>query len=238
MAGHNKWSKIKHKKAITDSKKGKAFTKLIKEITICAKESGGDPAHNAKLRMFLDKARDINMPIENATRAIKKGTGELPGVSYEAHSYEGYGPGGIAILIEALTDNKNRTIASVRHAFTKHGGNVGESGSVNWMFQQLGSIKAEGKNVSEDELLEKLLDFDISSLELNDETFYIHCSPKELGTIKNIIENIGLKITEMELEWVAQNPMHLDEDTETKAVELLSALEDLEDVQNVYTNLG
>lgn len=238
MAGHNKWSQIKHKKAIIDSKKGKAFTKLIKEITMSARDGGGDPDHNAKLRMLLDKGREINMPLENAVRAIKKGTGELPGVHYEAHTYEGYGPGGIAIFIEALTDNKNRTVADVRHVFSKHGGNISEGGSVNWMFQHLGSVKAAAGSLSEDDLLEKLIDFDITSLELHDGVFYIHCAPKDLENIKKAVIDTGLKIQDSGLEWIAQNTISLSGEVEQKAVELLSAIEDLEDVQNVYTNLG
>lgn len=238
MSGHNKWSQIKHKKAIVDAKKGKAFTKLIKEITLAARDGGGEPAHNAKLRTLLEKARGINMPIENAVRAVKKGTGELPGVNYEAHSYEGYGPGGIAIYVEALTDNKNRTVAEIRHAFSKHGGNLSEGGSVNWMFQHLGVVKAEAGNFSEDFLLEKLLDFDITSLELSDGLFFIHCNPKELDAVRKAVDELGLKVQDAELEWIAQTPLELDPETEAKAVELLSVIEDLEDVQNVYTNLG
>lgn len=238
MAGHNKWSKIKHKKAHTDAKKGKIFTRIIKEITIAAKEGGGDPAHNARLRMLLDKAKEANMPVENATRAIKKGTGELPGVSYEAHAYEGYGPGGIAIFIETLTDNKNRTVADIRHTFSKHGGNLSESGSVNWMFNHLGSIKALAGGVSEDEMLEKLIEFDITSLELEDGTFYIHCNSKELDLVRKAVETTGLKVTDSGLEWIPQSTMALSEADEEKALNLLSAIEDLEDVQNVYTNLG
>jgi YebC/PmpR family DNA-binding regulatory protein len=238
MSGHNKWSKIKHKKAHTDAKKGKVFTRLIKEITIAAKDGGGDPDHNAKLRMLLDKAKEANMPIENTTRAIKKGTGELPGVHYEEHTYEGYGPGGIAIFIETLTDNKNRTVADIRHVLGKHGCHLGETGSVHWMFQHLGSIKAKADDISEDELLEKLIDFDITSFDLEDGIFFIHCNLKELDKVKKAVEKTGLKVTDAELEWIAESPMALNESDEKKAVDFLSAIEDIEDVQNVYTNLG
>lgn len=238
MSGHSKWSKIKHKKAKEDAKKGKAFTRLIKEITMVAREGGGNPDGNARLRNLIDKAREINMPQENITRAIKKGTGELPGVHYEQSHYEGYGPGGIAILIEALTDNKNRTVADVRYIFSKQGGNLGETGSVNFLFQHMGVVMATG-NSTEDQLLEALIDFDITDIKQDDgNQFSIICDPKSLDAVKKAVKDLGLKVEKAELEWVAQNPVEVADAQANKAVALLSALEDHEDVQNVYTNMA
>lgn len=238
MAGHSKWSQIKHKKAILDSKKGKAFTKLGKEISIAARLGGGDPGSNPRLRTLMEKAREINMPLDNAMRAIKKGTGELPGVSYEQYMYEGYGPHGIAVIIEVLTDNKNRSVASLRHAFSSNGGNLGETGSVNWMFEQKGVIKASAENTSEDTLLEKLLDFEISDLTLDDGIFFITCEPKAMDAVKKVIQDNNIKVESAEIEWVPKTTMALTEEESQKALEFLNELEELEDVQNVYTNLA
>jgi YebC/PmpR family DNA-binding regulatory protein len=241
MSGHSKWKTIKHKKGILDAKRGKAFTKLIKEITIAARVGGGDSGSNPRLRTLLEKSREINMPIDNAQRAIKKGTGELPGQSYEAYTYEGYGPGGIAVITEVLTDNKNRAIAELRHAFSKKGGVIGETNSVNWMFEKMGNITAHKtdttKNVTEDDLLEKLLDFDIADITLDDETFYITCNPKALDEVKKAVIDSGLKVESAEIEWTAKNTMSLNDEASEQALDFLTYLEELEDVQNVYTNL-
>jgi YebC/PmpR family DNA-binding regulatory protein len=238
MAGHSKWKTIKHKKAAADAKRSKHFTKIIKEITVAARHGGGDPSGNPRLRFLLDKAKEINMPLENAQRAIKKGTGELPGQQYESITYEGYGPENIAVIVDVLTDNKNKAIAELRHAFSRNGGRIAETGSVGWMFERLGVINASGGNLTEDELIEKLLDYDIIDTEKIDSTFVIKCSPKALDTVKQAIANLGLKIDEAELEWVARTPMALSGGEEEKAINFLDALEELEDVQNVYTNLG
>ncbi len=238
MAGHNKWSQIKHKKAKEDAKRGKAFTKIIKEITVAAREGGGDVAANARLRQLLEKSKEINMPAENATRAIKRGTGELPGVNYEEFTYEGYGPGGIAVIVETLSDNKNRTVASLRHIFSAKGGNLADTGSVGWMFEHLGVIRAFN-GISEDELLEKLIDFDIKDIRKNEDgIFSIICDPKSLDEVKQAVDKLGLKVEDATLEWVAKNTMELDDAAADKAFTFLSALQDDEDVQNVYTNLA
>lgn len=237
MSGHSKWSTIKRKKAVIDSQRGKAFTKLIKEITVAARVGGGDPAGNPRLRTLLDKAKALNMPTENAVRAVKKGTGELPGQSYEAFTYEGYGPNGIAVIVDTLSDNKNRTVAELRHIFSAKGGNLGESGSVNWMFEKMGVVKAEG-NISEDDLLEKLFDYEINDIKKDDHYFSIYCNSKSLDQVKQAVEKAGLKVENADIEWVAKNSVGLADDQSEKAVEFLSALEDLEDVQNVYTNLA
>ncbi|HJZ24134.1 MAG TPA: YebC/PmpR family DNA-binding transcriptional regulator [Candidatus Babeliales bacterium] len=238
MSGHSHWATIKHKKAKEDAKRGKVFTKIIKEITIAAKQGGGDPAGNPRLRDLVDKAKDVNMPQENITRAIKKGTGELPGVIYESQKYEGYGPGGIAIIVETLTDNKNRTVANVRHIFSAKGGNLGEIGSVNWMFEKKGVIQAANGSHTEDELLEHLIDYNASDISVGPDFIQVTCDDKDLGVIKAKLQKLGLKIEQAEIEWVAKTSMSLDSEVQTKAIEFLSALEEIDDVQNVYTNLG
>ena len=237
MAGHNKWSQIKHKKAKEDAKRGKAFTKLIKEITVVAREGGGDPGTNARLRALVEKAKEINMPAENTKRAIKRGTGELPGVHYEPAVYEGYGPFGIAILVDTLSDNKNRTVADLRRLFSKTGGTLAESGAVSWMFNRLGVVRASG-NTTEDQLMEALLEFDVEDIRSDENFFSVFCDPKSLEKIKKIIKEQGLTIESAELEWVAKNRTQLSEDETKKAVEVLSALDDHDDVQNVFTNLA
>jgi YebC/PmpR family DNA-binding regulatory protein len=238
MSGHNKWSQIKHKKAKEDAKKGKAFTKLIKEITVSARESGGDPAMNPRLRLLLEKAKEVNMPIDNANRAIKRGTGELPGSHYEQYVYEGYGPHGIAVMVDTLSDSKNRTVAELRHAFSANGGNLAEGGAVSWMFTHAGVIRIPHKGLTEDTLLEKLLDFNVLDIRSDEESFSIICDPKSLDSIKKGLEGFAIKAEQAELEWIAQTPLKLSDEHADKAVEFLSEIQDLDDVQNVYTNLA
>lgn len=238
MAGHSKWANIRHKKGKEDAKRGKAFTKLSKEITVVAKSGGGDPDGNPRLRTLLEKARSINMPSDNITRAIKKGTGELPGVSYEELMYEGYGPNGIAVIIEILSDNKNRTVAEMRHLFSKNGGSLGESGSVSWMFEHLGMVRAASADMSEDDLFEKLIDYDIKDISKHEDLFSVSCDPKALDTIKKAIEQAGLTVESAELEWVAKTPTELSDEQAEKALLFLEALHDHDDVQNVYANLA
>ncbi len=237
MSGHSKWANIKHKKAKEDVSRGKAFTKLVKEITIAAHEAG-DVNANPRLRTLVEKAKDINMPQDNIKRAIQKGTGELPGVSYEQHMYEGYGPGGIAVIIELLTDNKNRAIAELRHVFSRKGGNLAENGAVNWMFAQKGIIKATGSNFTEDTLLEKLLDYDVEDITKHEDIFTIQTSAKALNEVKEIVKTLGLKVDHAEVEWVSKDLLEPSEEDSEKAMEFLDALEALDDLQNVYTNLG
>ena len=238
MAGHSKWSQIKHKKAKEDSKRGKAFTKLIKEITIASRMGGGDPAGNPRLRFLVDKAKEINMPQENILRAIKRGTGELPGMSYERYVYEGYGPGNIAVLIEVLTDNKNRAIAELRTLFGKKGAILAETGSVNWLFDKLGVIRIPTQNLTEDELIERLLEYPVKDVTQEGDLFSITTDPKELEEVKQGLVNQHLKIESAELEWVPRQTLEIASNVQEKAVDFLSALEDLDDVQNVYTNLA
>ncbi len=238
MAGHSKWSQIKHKKAKEDSKRGKLFTKLIKEITIAARMGGGDPDGNPRLRLLLEKAKEINMPQDNSARAIKRGTGELPGQSYESYVYEGYGPGNIAIIVEVLTDNKNRAIADMRTVFTRKGGIIAQGGAVSWMFNKLGVIRISESSISEDKLLELLLDYEIKDIRTEDDTITITCDIKSFDEIKQILSDNKIKTESADIEWVAQNTVEVSKENEEKAYEFLQALEDLDDVQNVYTNLG
>lgn len=239
MSGHSKWSTIKHKKAKEDAKRGKVFTRLIKEITVAAREGGGDPTSNARLRMIIDKAKAANMPAENITRAIKRGTGELAGVSYEEAVYEGYGPHGVAVIVETLSDNKKRTVASVRHLFSKLGGSLGESGSVAWMFEHKGVIKFSANNLSEDEILEKLLEYNVEDVELIDGIASVVCDMSDLESVKKGIEALGVKVEAADIEWVPKNKMTLEQaEQEEKVYKFLEALEELDDVQNVYANLA
>jgi YebC/PmpR family DNA-binding regulatory protein len=237
MSGHSKWSTIKHKKAILDAKRGKKFTKLIKEITVAARLGGGDAVGNPRLRLLLEKAKEINMPMENATRAIKKGTGELPGQAYEAQTYEGYGPHNIAVMIDVLTDNKNKAIAELRHVFSRNGGHIADAGAVAWMFQRAGIISGTG-TITEDQLLENLLDYDIVTISVEDDTFTIVCDPKSLEQIKDTLtKKLGLHVEESELGWHAANKITLDQTQAEEVLEFLQAVEELDDVQNLYTNM-
>ncbi|MBA3954103.1 YebC/PmpR family DNA-binding transcriptional regulator [Candidatus Dependentiae bacterium] len=238
MAGHSKWKQIKHKKAKEDSKRGKLFTKLIKEISIAARSGGGDPAGNARLRFLMEKAKEINMPQENTIRAIKRGTGELPGVSYERYMYEGYGPGNSAILIEVLTDNKNRAIAELRTLFSKKGGILAESGAVSWMFDKLGVLEVPTTGLTEDTLLENLLAYPVKDIKEEDDTFSIITDAKALEEVKQGLTSMGIKVENSEIEWLPRETIELGPDLEEKAFEFLGAIEDLDDVQNVYTNLA
>lgn len=236
MAGHNKWSKIKHIKAKEDAKKGKIFTRIAREITIAAKAGGGDPSFNAQLRNLLDKARAANMPNENASRAIKKGTGELPGTSYEAITYEGYGPCGVAVIIDTLTDNRNRTVAELRFIFSKHNGQLGDTNTVAWMFNRMGVIHCI-TNHSEDELLEILLDYDIQDIKKDGNQWIIIGNSKSLDDIKQALIKAECSVDHAEIEWIAQNGIELDEQETEKVVNLLSELDDHEDVQSVYSSM-
>jgi len=237
MAGHSKWSQIKRKKAALDSKRGQAFTKLIKEITVCARDGGGDPDGNARLRLLMEKAKEINMPLENTLRAIKRGTGELPGVHYEHITYEGHGPDNIAVIVETLTDNRNRTVAEFRRLFTEKGGRLGETGSVNWMFTKLGVIRIPDQGKSEDALLEELLEYDISDIKKDGDSIVIYCDSKGMESIKKALSSLNLSTESADLEWVPKDVMSLPQDKSEKAYAFLEALHDHDDVKNVYTNL-
>jgi YebC/PmpR family DNA-binding regulatory protein len=235
MAGHSKWANIKHRKAAADAKKGKVFTRLIKEITVAAKQGGGDPNTNPKLRLMLDKARDANMTKDSVTRAIQRGTGELEGVSYEEARYEGYGPGGAAVMVDCLTDNRTRTIAEVRHAFTKNGGNIGADGSVAFQFKHCGQfVFAPG--ASEDKLMEVGLEAGAEDvISDGDGSIELISAPADFDKVKSALEKAGLKPEAAEITMKPLNETELKGAEAERMQALLDALEELDDVQNVYT---
>lgn len=238
MSGHSKWSTIKHKKAKEDAKRGKVFTKLVREITVAAKEGGADPDGNPRLRLILEKAKAVNMPADNVQRAIKKGAGGADGETYHAHTYEGYGVHGTAVIIETLSDNKNRTVADLRHIFSKMGGNLAENGAVSWMFEHKGVVHGVSSK-NEDVLLESLMDADIDDLVKHEDNVVITCKIQDLENVKKNAEAAGIKVEQAQFEWVAKNPLSIDAaGDEEQVIKLLEALEDLDDVQNVYSNLA
>jgi YebC/PmpR family DNA-binding regulatory protein len=238
MSGHSKWATIKHKKAKEDSKRGKVFTKIIREITVAAREGGGDVNGNARLRLVIEKAKAANMPQDNMLRAIKKGAGELgDGSHYEASSYEGYGPHGVAVIVDVLSDNKNRTVSDLRHLFTKVGGNLAENGAVAWMFERKGVIRSTGP-LNEDQLLEKLLDYSIDDIRFDDDVVTVTVAPNALDLVKKAMEAEHFKVESAQLEMVAKNTMAIESEQEESVYKFLEALDDLDDVQNVYANLS
>ncbi len=238
MSGHSKWSTIKRKKAATDQKRGNLFTKLVREITIAAKMGGGDPAGNPRLRLAVDNARANSMPQENIQRAIKKGTGELDGVTYEEITYEGYGPGGIALIIETATDNRNRTVADIRHLINRSNGSLGESGSVSWMFQRKGCIDVPKSAVGEEDLMEILLDAGLEDLNTDDEQFYnVVTDVKDLEAAKKALDEKGIAYENARMDMIPDNYVEPEADDALKAAKLIDALENSDDVQAVYSNI-
>ena len=236
MSGHSKWSTIKHKKGAADAKRGRIFTRLIKELTVSAREGGGNVESNARLRKAVDDAKAANMPADNIKRAIQRGTGELPGVQYEEVTFEGYGPGGAAIFIEALTDNKNRTLPEIRHMFTKNGGNLGESGCVRFMFDKKGYIAVERDKVAEDKLMEIALEAGADDLVTDDaEYFEIYTAPEALQDVKSAIEAKGVAVAASETSMIPQTPVKLDDAKSAQLLKLMEAIEEHDDVQNVWT---
>jgi len=238
VSGHSKWANIKHKKAKEDAKRGKIFTKLIREITVSARDGGGDPNANSRLRLLLEKARGANMPSENITRAIKKGTGELEGARYESVTYEGYGPYGVAVIVEALTDNKNRTVADIRHIFTKAGGNLAEGGSVAWMFAHKAVIELASSEFSEDELLEVFIDHGVEDIQKGSEVTRIIGESGDLFELKKTAETATFPVLAAQLEWVPTTLTELaDKNAEKKVYQFLEKLDELDDVQSVYASI-
>jgi YebC/PmpR family DNA-binding regulatory protein len=238
VSGHSKWSTIKRKKGATDAKRGKVFTKYIKEITVAARAGGGDPGSNPRLRTAIAGAKSVNMPADNIDRAVKKGTGELPGVSYEEVTYEGYGPGGIAILIEALTDNRNRTTGEIRHILTKSGGRMAEAGSVQWMFHQKGAISIPKSAADEETVLNVVLDAGAEDASTDDpEVYEITTSPQAFEAVKAALQSKNIATQSAELAKVPQTTITLSERDAEQALKLMEALEDNDDVQRVSSNL-
>ena len=236
MSGHSKWATIRRKKAVIDAKRGKMFTKLIKELTIAAREGGGDPDANPRLRLAVDNAKAANMPADNIERAIKKATGELEGVTFHELTYEGYGPGGIAILVEVATDNKNRTVAEVRHIFSKNGGSLGESGSVAWMFERKGIVSLPQQGKSEEDILGIVLDEGAEDLSSQDEYFEIQTPVESFESVRKALLNKNLQIENASLQWIAKNNIAVTGEDAEKVMRLIEGLEDIDDVQNVYSN--
>ncbi|MFH1573085.1 MAG: YebC/PmpR family DNA-binding transcriptional regulator [Acidobacteriota bacterium] len=236
MSGHSKWHSIKHKKAAADAKRGRRFTRLIKEMTVAARSGGGDINANPRLRLAVANAKAANMPAENIKRAVMRGTGELPGVSYEDVDYEGYGPGGVAIFMRVLTDNRNRTVAELRHILSKNGGNLGETGCVSWMFDRKGYFVVEKSTVSEEKILELALSAGAEDMREDGSNFEVFCAPDNFEAVKNAIEAEQIPLEVSEISMVPQNYVKLEGKDAQTTIKLMEALEDHDDVQNVWAN--
>ena len=234
MSGHSKWSTIKRKKGAADAKRGAVFTRISKDITLAARDSGGDPDMNPSLRLAIKKARASNMPLANIERAIKKGTGDLPGVIYDDYVYEGYGPNGVAVLIEVLSDNKNRTFPEIKSIMSKNGGNLGESGCVNWMFEKKGLITLSEKSISEDDLMQ-VLDMNVEDVSQEDGSYEITTLPEQFGAISKFFEDKNIDI-EGQISLVPKNTISVSESEAIKIIKLLELIEEQEDVQKVHSN--
>lgn len=238
MAGHSHWASIKHKKGAADAKKGKVFSKVTRMITVAARRGGGDPDMNPKLQLAISKARAVNMPKENIERAIQKGTGGGGGMELFECMYEGYGPHGIALMVEILTDNKNRTVPEIRKIFDRFGGNMGESGCVSWMFEKKGLLMVNSNQINEDELMMLVLDAGAEDLQRVGDVFQVICPQANLDTVKKSMEGKNIKIETSEISWIPKNNIELDETAGRKVLGIMEALEDHDDVQNVYSNFN
>lgn len=239
MAGHSKWKNIQRRKNAQDAKRGKVFMRLAKEVFVAAKQGGGDPDMNPSLRLAVDKAKSQNMPNENIDRAIKKATGDLDGVNYEELTYEGYGPGGVAVMVKVLTDNKNRTASEVRHAFNKNNGNLGENGCVSFLFDRKGYlvIDRSEKDLDEDEVMLEAIEAGADELETTDDAFEIYTSPENFSEVKDSLEESGYTFETAELTMIPQTYSFLEEGEARKMISLVEVLEDNEDIQDIYHNL-
>lgn len=239
MAGHSHWASIKHKKGATDAKKGKAYTKVARMITVAARRGGGDPGMNPRLQLAISKARAVNMPKDNVERAIQKGIGGSgsEGDLFEC-MYEGYGPGGTALMVEIVTDNKNRTAPEIRKIFERFGGNLGEAGCVSWMFEKKGLIVVNNKNINEEELMILVLDAGADDLQKVGDSFQVICTQTELDTVKKAMENKAITIETAEITWMPKSNIDLDETAGRKVLGLMETLEDQDDVQNIYSNFN
>ena len=235
MAGHSKWAGIKHKKAVIDAKRAKRWTKLIREVMVSARLGGGDPDFNPRLRSAVLDAKADNVPNDTIDRAIKKGTGDLEGASYEEVSYEGYGPGGVAILVEAMTDNRNRTAAEIRHLFSRYGGNLGESGCVAWMFDRQGYFAIERGALSEEGLMELALELGVEDIELGEEAYELYTAPEDYARVRDELETRGIEVAAAELAMIPQSTIEAGDKADS-VVRLVDAIEDHDDVQHVWAN--
>ena len=236
MSGHSKWHSIKHKKGATDARRGKLFTKFIKEITVAARSGGGDPDANARLRKAILDAKAGNMPNDTIDRAIRRGTGAETGVHYEEVTYEGYGPGGVALLIETVTDNRNRTVAEIRHVFSKNGGNLGEAGSVGWLFEKKGYIVVDKAAKPEEELFEIAIEAGADDVRDDEDNFEIITSPEKFESVQSAIKSAGIEPQVAEVSMVPQNYVKLEGSSAQQMLRLMEAMEDHDDVQKVYAN--
>ncbi len=236
MSGHSKWSTIKRKKGKADAARGKLFTKLIKEITVAAREGGGDVDSNPRLRTAVQTAKDNSMPNDNIERAIKKGTGELEGASYEDVSYEGYGPGGVAVIVTTLTDNRNRTVAEIRHLFSKYNGNLGENGCVAWMFDKIGLIQVEKARIPEDDLLEIVLEAGATDMSTEDDLYEITTPPEAFESVRSALEAKSIPVASAEITMTPQTTVKLEGKHAEQMIKLYEAFDDNDDVQKVYAN--
>ncbi len=236
MAGHSKWAQIKRKKAVTDARRGQLFSRLLKEITVSARLGGGDPGGNPRLRAAIQDAKTSNVPNDNIDRAIKRGTGELEGVTLEEVVYEGYGPGGAAVLIEAVTDNKNRTVAEIRHLFSKHGGNLGENGCVAWMFEKRGYLAISREALAEEQFMNLAIELEADDISIEDETFEIYTSPESFAAVRDELEERGVPLVSQEIAMLPQSYVELDGRQAAQTLRLMEALEEQDDVQSVWAN--
>lgn len=237
MSGHSKWSTIKRKKAAVDQKRGKIFSRLAKEITVSAKMGGGDPSMNPRLRTALLAAKGANMPSDNIDRAIKKGTGELPGMTYDEVRYEGYGPGGVAVIADVLTDNRNRTVAEIRHIFTKQGGSLAETNAVAWNFEQKGVISVSREGLDDEAIFEKAIEAGADDVDTEGDLYELTTQPADLHAVASALEADGVKVEEARLTMVPKTTLEIDVKSVPTVMRLIEALEDHDDVQDVYTNL-
>ncbi len=236
MAGHSKWANVKHKKAKEDAKRGQVFTKIGRKITVAAKEGGADPEANVKLRLAIDEARAVNMPNDNIERAIARAVGGIEGATYSEVFYEGYGPGGVAIMLDTLTDNRNRTAGEVRHRFSKYGGNLGESGCVAWMFERRGLLVVERGSVDEDEVMLQALEAGAIDVVVDGDVIEVHTDPSDFLNVKEELENGGLQFLGTEISFIPQNTVKIPEDKVESVERLIELLEELDEVQEVYSN--
>ena len=236
MSGHSKWSSIKHKKGAADAKRGKLFSKLIKAITVAARQGGSDPDRNPALRIAVSAAKNANMPNDNIERAVKRGTGELEGVDYEEVHYEGYGPKGIAIFIQCLTDNKNRTTAEIRNLFAKNDGNMGGAGSVSWLFEHKGLIVVDAQSVKEDELMEIAIDAGAEDFSRSGNVYEIVVSPQDYEKVKQVLTDKNISIHSSDLTYIPKSQINISSEDAKRVLKLIDALEDHDDTQNVYAN--
>jgi YebC/PmpR family DNA-binding regulatory protein len=236
MSGHSRWSQIKRKKGKTDLQRGKLFSKILREITVAARNGGGDPKINMRLKAAMESAKEANMPHDNIKRAIQKGTGELPGETYEEITYEGYAPGGVAVMIRVLTDNRNRTAPEIRHTFEKYGGNMGSSGAVAWMFERKGIINVDAERIGEDDLLGRALDAGASDMRRVEKTFEITTAPAEMDAVRAALERDRVPVLQADVTFVPQSTVRVDGKEAPAVLRLIEALEELDDVQTVYAN--